>query len=169
MWSKPPFVMNWHISFLFDDVIPQKPRCNNDSLSCHSNEMFILEQNLRTVTCVPEWYVLMSLDQSIKLERCAHLVRGWLFDSTLLWIIRISILSLGFYLFWNVFWGMKWKPSKGWISLITCWTDKVIHEKYDDLLNRVDNVSVILKCPPRRVNTYVRALFSLREFLQHST
>ena len=53
--------------------------------------------------------------------------------------------------------------------LVTCSTYKVIHEKYDDLLNRVDNVSVILKCPPRRVNTYVRALLSCSEFLQHST
>ena len=38
--------------------------------------------------------------------------------------------------------------------------DKVSHEKYDNLLGIHDDVSVILKCPPRRVGTYVHALFS---------
>ena len=55
--------------------------------------------------------------------------------------------------------------------LITCTTYKVIHEKYYDLLDRYDDVSVIPKCPPRRVSMYmcavsmyIGALFSHREF-----
>ena len=41
---------------------------------------------------------------------------------------------------------------------------KVIREKYGDLLDGHDNVSAILQCPPRRVSTYVHALFSHRDF-----
>ena len=38
------------------------------------------------------------------------------------------------------------------------------------LLDGNDNVNVILKCPPRRVSTYLHALFSHREvLLQHCT
>ena len=46
---------------------------------------------------------------------------------------------------------------------------KVILEKYDDLLEEHDNASAILTFPPRRVSTYVRALFSHREFLLRSS
>ena len=52
--------------------------------------------------------------------------------------------------------------------LITCSTYKVICENYDNLLNRHDNVDVILKYPPRRVSAYECALFSHREFLLQS-
>ena len=52
--------------------------------------------------------------------------------------------------------------------LISCSMYKVIHEKYDDLLDEHDNVNVILKCPPRRVSTYVWELFSRREILLQS-
>ena len=31
---------------------------------------------------------------------------------------------------------------------------KVIHEKYDDLLDEHDNVSAVLKFPPRSVSAY---------------
>ena len=41
--------------------------------------------------------------------------------------------------------------------------------KYDDLLDGGhDDVSVILKCPPRRVSIYVHALSLHREFLLQS-
>ena len=44
--------------------------------------------------------------------------------------------------------------------LIPCSAYKVIHEKYDDLLDGHDNAIVLLKCLPRSVNTYVHVLFS---------
>ena len=42
---------------------------------------------------------------------------------------------------------------------------KVIGDKYEDLLDKHDNVSVVLKFQARRVSTYVHALFSHPEFL----
>ena len=48
--------------------------------------------------------------------------------------------------------------------LLACPTHKIIHKKYDELLHGHDNLSGILKSPPRRVSTYVCALFSNREF-----
>ena len=44
--------------------------------------------------------------------------------------------------------------------LIACSEYCVIREKNDDLLNRHDNVSGILKFPLRRVTTFVHTLFS---------
>ena len=42
--------------------------------------------------------------------------------------------------------GMQCKPSEGWISLTyRMLKDKVIHEKYDVLLNIHDNMRIILK------------------------
>ena len=53
---------------------------------------------------------------------------------------------------------------------ITCVTyNKVISEKYDDLLDEHDNVCVILAHPPTRVSTYVHALFSHQQFLLHDS
>ena len=52
----------------------------------------------------------------------------------------------------------------GWIWLLTCTTYKVIHHKYDNLLEGYDNLSVILESPPRRVYIYVCASFLHKEF-----
>ena len=48
--------------------------------------------------------------------------------------------------------------------LVTCSTYKVIHEKYDDLLDGHDNVNFILRFSPIRLSTYVRALFHMEIF-----
>ena len=52
--------------------------------------------------------------------------------------------------------------------LIACSVHSIIHEKHDDLLDRHDNASIILKRPLRRVTTYVIALLSHRVFTQSS-
>ena len=44
--------------------------------------------------------------------------------------------------------------------LVALSAHKVIREKYDDLLDEHDNVSVTLKCPPWKVSTYVCILFT---------
>ena len=46
-------------------------------------------------------------------------------------------------------------------------TYHVFNEKYDDLLHKHDDLSIILKSPSIRVTTYVHALFTYKEFLQH--
>ena len=64
---------------------------------------------------------------------------------------------------------MQWKPMENeyhWLIAFSMY--KVIHEKYDDLLDGHDNVNAILKFSPIRVSTYVRALFSHREILPYS-
>ena len=60
-------------------------------------------------------------------------------------------------------------PKYEYHSLIACSMYNVIREKYDDMLNGHDNVSVILKCLPRMMCTYVHAVFWHREFLLQSS
>ena len=49
--------------------------------------------------------------------------------------------------------------------LFICSAYSVIRERFDDILRGCDNLSTILKAPPRRLSTYVRTLLSHREFL----
>ena len=46
---------------------------------------------------------------------------------------------------------------------------ELLCEKYDDLLDKHDNSSVILNSPPRKMSTYLCALISQREFLLQSS
>ena len=40
-----------------------------------------------------------------------------------------------------------------------------IHSRYVDILSGSDNLSAILKTPPRRLSLYVYALFTHRDFV----
>ena len=42
--------------------------------------------------------------------------------------------------------------------LFICSTYNVIQERFDDILRRCDNLSIILKAPPRKLSTYVHTL-----------
>ena len=53
----------------------------------------------------------------------------------------------------------------GYHLLFTCSTYNAIHSRYDDILRESDNLSVILKTPPRRLSSYVYALFMHRDFV----
>ena len=44
--------------------------------------------------------------------------------------------------------------------MLITWSEyKVIRKKYDNLLDDYDDVTIILKSPPKRVTTYLCALF----------
>ena len=47
----------------------------------------------------------------------------------------------------------------------TCLTYSAIRSRYQDILRGSDNVSAILKTPPRRLSSYVYALFIHRDFV----
>ena len=49
--------------------------------------------------------------------------------------------------------------------LFTCSTYSAIHSRYADVLRGSDNLSAILKTPPRRLSSYVYALFTHRDFV----
>ena len=50
------------------------------------------------------------------------------------------------------------------MQLVHSSTYNVIHEKYDDLLDGHDNLSVIFKCSPRRVSTLCKQYFHIESF-----
>ena len=52
--------------------------------------------------------------------------------------------------------------------LFTCSTYSAIHESYDDILSGGDDLSVTLKRTPRRLSSYVYALFTHRDFVLQS-
>ena len=49
--------------------------------------------------------------------------------------------------------------------LFTCSTYSAIRSRYVDILRGNDNLSAILKTPPRRLSSYVYALFTHRDFV----
>ena len=49
--------------------------------------------------------------------------------------------------------------------LFTCSTYSAIRSRYVDILRGSDNLSAILKTPPRRLSSYVYALFTHRDFV----
>ena len=49
--------------------------------------------------------------------------------------------------------------------LFTCSAYSAIRSRYDDILRVGDNLSTIHKTPPRRLSSYVYALFTPREFV----
>ena len=49
--------------------------------------------------------------------------------------------------------------------LLTCLTYNAIVQRYDDILRWSENLSAILKTPPRRLSSYVYALFTHRDFV----
>ena len=49
--------------------------------------------------------------------------------------------------------------------LFTCSTYSAIGSRYADILRGSDNLSAILKTPPRRLSSYVYVLFTHRDFV----
>ena len=49
--------------------------------------------------------------------------------------------------------------------LFTCSAYSAICSKYVDILRGIDNLSAILKTPPRRLSSYEYALFTHRDFV----